>query len=337
MNPEISSTALHQKLRSFADVITGNDSYFGEIYHALQGLHDLLVSIGGVNANASVTKGTVSGTGYAVSPGEAARCIFDLSRTVKFGRGLIRAIQHQLTRNTGRPVAVLYAGCGPYALLFLLIVPYFTKEEIQFTFVDIHEASVSSAEKLLKAFGVEDHVEAITAADATTYNPEKKFDILLSETMQNALRKEPQVAIVTHLVQFLNDNGIMVPESISVKPVFVETNIRNVLMKGESAEGFVSPAVVEHEMIGELNIATAKRVSPFPKKTILFDPAFLSANYCFELCTAIKVWENETLTGFDCGITLPFKIAEADTLAGKRGASFTYIHDDDPHFECEIF
>ena len=71
-----------------------------------------------VTPGANLSEGrTLLDSGMAVSPLTAAFCAREVFRTAAFIKGLGEAVQD--AARDDRPVRVLYAGCGPYALLAL--------------------------------------------------------------------------------------------------------------------------------------------------------------------------------------------------------------------------
>ena len=56
-------------------------------------------------------------SGWAISPVQAALCAREPLRSAAFMRALVLAVTQRLRED--RPVRVLYAGCGPFALLAL--------------------------------------------------------------------------------------------------------------------------------------------------------------------------------------------------------------------------
>lgn len=61
---------------------------------------------------------TITAQGKAVSPTTAAQCAEDVQRTRIFMQGVYAAIQQKLQRHSYHPIEVLYAGTGPFGLLW---------------------------------------------------------------------------------------------------------------------------------------------------------------------------------------------------------------------------
>ncbi|PKM17763.1 MAG: hypothetical protein CVV11_16780 [Gammaproteobacteria bacterium HGW-Gammaproteobacteria-15] len=166
------------------------------------------------------TEATDTANGKAVSPITAAQCAEDPERSRVFMQGLYQAITDKVSRyNTaknGRPVQLLYAGTGPFGWLLLPLLPLFSPAQLQVTLLDIHPQSMHRLTKLLQHFNVADRIAMQVVADATQWQPlpEQRFDLILSETMKHMLQQEPQVAIFSHLQQFLTPDGDLIPQQI---------------------------------------------------------------------------------------------------------------------------
>jgi len=154
--------------------------------------------------------------GTCLSPADAANCMLDTKRTVYFVRGLHSAIKHLQEKNPGKKITILYAGCGPLATLALPITKQFSHEEVGFTLVDIHEASLTHVAQLIKKLKLQDYFDNLICTDATQMEPEKEYDILISETMGRSLLFEPQLAITENLRKYIKKDGILIPEEINL-------------------------------------------------------------------------------------------------------------------------
>ena len=122
-------------------------------------------------------------SGLAISPTLAAMCIRESFRTLAFIRGLAASISDALHPN--RPVRVLYAGCGPFALLAVPLMTVFPGKQATFTLLDIHQECVDSVLSLVNALGLSSHLDGAVCGDATLYEipAGRKPDVIVSETI----------------------------------------------------------------------------------------------------------------------------------------------------------
>ena len=332
-----------ESLQAYANALTGDDATFIEIKSAADNLHSLFVKAGGINALADDAPGTYSAFGLAVSPVSAGRCLLDSMRTRKFARGLRLALNHKLQSGSNKPLNVLYAGSGPYALLAVLMTPYFKPEELQFSIIDIHRKSVDSVKEIISQFNLSAYFKEVILSDAIKYKAAEnnKPDVLIIEAMLNALQKESQVAIAANLAPQLSDDGIMIPEEITVTPVFIEIHIRNAMMLGNDISNFTQAASHPLAPAVKLNkasaIAASKNINrPFIPLVLKPEEDFLLPNYELELQTTIKVWGEEMLQLSDSALTMPLKIASGEELFGKKRITFNYNNGPLPGFTWKI-
>lgn len=158
-------------------------------------------------------------SGIAISTKEAAHCTTDYLRTTRFIKGVYAAIEELIRRFPNERLRILYAGCGPYATLILPVLPFFSEKQLEVVLLDINPYSLDSARELIEELQVKnDHMNFI-AADATVYEKKEGFHLIITETMFQALIREPQVAITEHLRKQLIPNGIFIPEDIQLDAV----------------------------------------------------------------------------------------------------------------------
>lgn len=249
-------------------------------------------------------------SGLAISPTLAAMCIRELFRTTAFVRGLGTAIRDALY--SGRPAHVLYAGCGPYATLAVPLMAAFTREQVSFTLLDIHQESLDKALALIDSFGLSHYVDASVCADATRYRipADEKPDVIVSETMAVCLHNEPQVSIARHLLAQAPD-ARMVPQSVSVEACLLDLSREHVVMPAGFDGEFPQPARdrIYLGKIFELDTANIHRWEglagdrlPAGRVTI---PAQPESRYRPYLLTRIEVYGDARLQDYDCSLTPP--------------------------------
>ncbi len=153
--------------------------------------------------------------GIAINPNLAAQCFTDYLRTHRFMLGTYQCAL-QLINQGIKPIRILYAGTGPYATIVLPLLYLFSEEEISITAIEINNNSYMYANQLIRKLKKEKYFNSFLLTDAITYTTDKKFDIIISETMDKALTREPQLAIFSNLVNYLSPTGHLIPECIKV-------------------------------------------------------------------------------------------------------------------------
>lgn len=182
-------------------------------------LVDLLAAaVGARSREEAITSGeTRLAAGLALSPAMAAMCAEDFVRTIVFLRGLRAAVARHRAGDPGRPTRVLYAGTGPYATLAVPLMCLMDPAEVCFTLLEVHPEALRSAERVVRHFGLGDFVDRTHAVDALAHvvDPAAPPDVILVETMQACLDKEPQVAVVRHLAAQA-PAAVLVPEEVRI-------------------------------------------------------------------------------------------------------------------------
>ena len=273
-------------------------------------LRPIFEEAGGLTANAAVdiaTGETKTDRGVAISPTMAAMCLDDFARTVQFIRGIHAAINE---RSTGSPVRVLYAGCGPWATLAVPLMSVFDRGQVRFTLIDLHEESIRSAERIIRALGLDDHVDEFVVADASEYRiADNSPDVIVVEMLRAALASEPQVAVVRHLSAQTPD-ALMIPQQVRIDLTLV--NASRELAVGDSA--------VERDRIAVGTVFDLDR-STDAKPIVVTVPEFDERRYQPMLLTTVRIYADYSLTDYDSGITLPKKI---DNIAAGNTVEFAY-------------
>jgi predicted RNA methylase len=265
-------------------------------------------------------------SGKAISPEGAAHCLLEMKRTAIFLRGIKQAID--LKMGDGKEqVKILYAGCGPYATLITPLLHYYSVDKISVTLLDINSVSLNSAEKLIKEFDLADYIDQFILADAATYEVDRPYDIVISETMQAGLKNEPQVAITQNLISQCKPNTIFIPEQITIDVYLRKRGI----WQGDQLleEGGEINHLCELFSVNKTNLDSSNY-----RKVITLPPTF-NKPYDLLLYTTIKVFDNEVLGLNDCSLNMPLRYFELRDNCPKS-IEFWYNQSNKPKIESKI-
>lgn len=149
----------------------------------------------------------------------AASCVLDHERTVLFAQGVYRAINELHKRFPAERLEICYAGTGPFATQVTSIITQLDPAKVRFTLIDENEASLGILKRLTEKLDLDSHFDVYDRgrfiwADARTYTPQRKFHLILTETMHSALTSEPQAEITANLAQHLVEGGIFLPNEV---------------------------------------------------------------------------------------------------------------------------
>lgn len=306
-------------LKQYCDHLINPQSGWEERRQLLQKMHDLFVQLGAFDAhNEELRSQHIDlNSGSAIAPTWAAMCMSDIARTCRFVAGVKQAITDSIAVQKEKPVQVLDAGCGPYGLLSLLPALYFSPAEVQFTLLDIFPGNINSARTLIDALGMQHYFAELVCADALTYtwSQQAPLHILVTETMNRALSKEPQVAISLHLSPQLAPGGILIPEAIEVRLKCVDRKKRN-----EFSQSVAEEETLPHDLyLEDLGLvirldkdSTEAGISQRPLCTIQLPMYFNAEQQQLELDTHVRIYKEYELGRNESGITLPC------VIAGKR-------------------
>jgi len=291
-----------------------------------------------IDEKSSVVEGeTAAANGLAISPTQAAMCAGEFQRTAMFLRGLHDAIAEAVERSSSEPVRVLYAGSGPYATLAVPLMTVFPPEQVQFTVLDIHLESIASAKSVVQRLGLERSVESFVVADACEYEipADAVPDIILSETMSAALEREPQIAIMRHLLGQAPD-AVIIPESVKVDAFLVDTEneIDVVVPESGGAHTTGQPDRIPVGPVFELNASTIKSWASLscdrlPAAAIQLPPP-PNPHYRPFLFTTIATHGEHVLRTHDSSLTGIREITDIGDISKGRTVEFHYRLGADP-------
>ena len=291
-------------------------------------LYSLCSSVTGIDGGSTHTDDsneTRLPNGSAISPKDAARCVLDYSRTSKFLRGIHAAIVEAQKRFPNTTLEILYAGCGPFAPLALPLTSRFSSDEIQFSLLDIHQRSLDAAQRIFHAFGLSSFVREYIHADVTSYVHHSPFHLVITETMQRALEKEPQVAITFNLAPQLRQGGIFIPQKISVNACFYDPVLETTQLHRIRIDlGPILELTAEH-----LHIPSDELCLP---AVVLETPGEANKSLGLMLRTRVKVFESVVLDEYESGITCPAVLHDFSWTNPGTAIEFVYSLGAEPGF-----
>lgn len=297
--PPVNTTTIKHKLTLLSADILAPGVFHDRLAPAVMAFADTLFDAVNLDGNDADSRESVyTDHGKAIGPFWAALCVREVIRTQRFCRGLYKAVKQASTKQVKpQPVHVVYAGTGPFATLALPVMLNFSPQQVQFTLLEINNESLNHLKKLIDLLELNSHVRSFELCDASLYQlPNKEVDIVISETMNYALLKEPQINIMLNMVQQLAHRDVaFIPQAISVG-----------IAKNHSLVSLCN--------LYTFNIATYHKIIKqsanqqpwvFDETDFRYSPD-MKNNLVYT--TSIVVFDDEELNHPDCSLNLPQKV-----------------------------
>lgn len=315
----------------FTDILPllGHDLLFDDDYSkisaALHQLHEWCASYTGIHASHIEDKDVYLSSGKAISPTKAAHCLLEPERTRKFLKGIYDAILDLKQLFPNERIHILYAGTGPYSTLILPLLPFFKPEDIGVYMMDINPISLKALHHLYHQNKLGAYVIEWLETDASKFNlGERNIHLVISETMQNALKREPQVAIMRNLIPQLPAGRIFIPQQITVDVCVLNPGheVRRLTLKDFRPE---------RQNLGRIFTINQQNLQQKPVR--IFIPSYQESEGLFYL-THITTYKQHQLEIYQCSLTLPQRFAQKEKLANKE-LLFDYVMNENPHFHYQ--
>lgn len=328
-----------EQLREIVDTLLLSDNY-QELNHAVLKVHSLLSHLSGMNDDSSDSVSTALPFGEALSPINAARCVSDAARTLKFFRGIYAALLEAQQRFTNQAIEILYAGCGPFATLVMPLVTQFKADQIQITLLDIHARSLESAKHVIERLGLTEYIRDYIQSDAASYVHPRPLHMVITETMQQALSKEPQVAITVNLAPQLCRRGIFIPERVTIDAYLCDPHkehmarrVRRDRIKLGRVFELTAEKAIEVTSTSGNRSCDAKTNLPAGTMDL---PRKIAEQLNLMLATTITVFDEIVIGEYESGLTHPLWFYDfRGANAGDR-IEFKYCLESSPGFKWQI-
>jgi predicted RNA methylase len=163
---------------------------------------------------------------------DAVHCLLDKNRTFAFLDAIEKSVK------PGEVVVEAGMGTGILAIMAAAL-------GAEVYGIEINKYTLELARQLSQVFiknGLFDQKNLLLIeADASTWNPTKQIDLIISENIYAGMFYEMQIPIVNHLISYLNSSGRVIPDGMSSYVIL--TQVDKPLFKGHG-ESF-SPSQAE--------------------------------------------------------------------------------------------
>ncbi len=251
--------------------------------------------------------------GRALGTYWAAACLDDLLRTRQFVRGIHKAIQNK--HQNKETIHILYAGTGPFAILILPFIFRYSRQQIQYTLLEINPLTFKILTECFSKFGLHENTVRFEQQDATKYKiTNDPPDIIISETMQNALTKEQQVPIFFNLMKQVPEQTLFIPEKIEIFLGLKNSDIASEWIKKEDYRKVKQVFELSKKTLPiKRKLALEEDAVPdFPALVTILEKDHLKGTNQLVLITEIQVYQDEWIEINESGLTTPFLIMNFD-------------------------
>lgn len=268
----------------------------------------------------------------------AALCLDDIMRTRQFIRGIDQAIKEKIKK---KPIHILYAGTGPFATLILPFFFRYAKQDIKYTLLEVNPFTFNILQNVISKLGLEGYNITLVNDDATKYqiDPNNEPDIIISETMQNALAKEQQVPIFLNLMSQVKHDPIFIPEKIELYIGHKKAGIPIEKLHKKHYNKIDKVFEVSKESMFSANPSEKQSTQskPFSKKKTVIENEILTESDILLIITEIQVYKNEKIGVNDSGLTTPTFIYEIpNNLKGVINVDTQYIISSEPKLDYKV-
>ncbi len=318
-----------RQLQHYANIILAPELHYGEVRQACNDLFHWFSALTDFTEETNTGSDLFLENGKALGPGSAALCLLDFMRTRQFIRGIQAAIDDRMKAKSLSPLILLYAGIGPFASLLTPICSLYSPEQIQLVLLEFNPYSYKTALRLFNKLELDSFLLHHELADACNWKIPDHLqpDILISETMNKSLEKEPQVKLVSHLIAQCNLDPILIPAVITISAALIEKrfNIPDNI--------FYLTELIRFDKKMAASIGNGERGLNFFNEGVIVDlPADKKSYTDFCLVTEIEVYEGIKILSGESAISLSVRISSLDKILLPARLLFQYEFGNNPGF-----
>lgn len=308
-----------EHIRALAQTLVSDHSTPGEQREAAIALFDAfaeIIEFDDSHPDEAQLRETWVDGGRAISLREAARCLKEFRRSNRFMKAVQAAIAAARKRFPGETIELLYAGTGPFAPLVLPLAHHWAADEVRYTLLDIHDSSLQATRKIAEYLGVSDRIRGWECGNAVTFQcaPGYRPHLLVTETMQQGLRDETQVAISRNLVPQIRDHGLLVPEQIRLFATLTAPQFF-----GET------PSEAHHQQLGTVMTLNQGNAANGGECFSIDWPDSQPPGHPALLHTHIRVFGDIELTYSECSLNVPTELPlPPDNQTPRSSLQFKY-------------
>lgn len=172
-----------------------------------------LAKIGKHIPHLAETHSAVGGSVFSML--DSMSCLRDEVRTKLFTTAVTDAV-NEVSRKRTDDSEILVVDAGAGSVPIMAIVAAFANERVRCLCFESNESSCEMARLILSEIGLGDRITVIHGDARTIVIDGMKIDVLVSETMDTGLLREPMVDILAQHTHNLADDGVCIPSSVEV-------------------------------------------------------------------------------------------------------------------------
>ena len=335
-----------KRISEIAKVLIDDELDYLKLSNSLKDYKNLLFEISEIQLNHEEHRNNIYlDSGKAIATEWAIRCIDDIMRTKQFVKGVFEAVKDVQQIKGNDPVYILYAGTGPFATLALPLISLFDHTEIQFVFLEINPVSMAAVKKTINELEADTYIHSFHECDATKFDipSDIEIDIVLTECLQCALAKEPQVSITFNLIKQLKKDVILIPEDISLYIGLSDTTKINHMSGSDSSEEINShytnsPAVysLNKELVWNYRTNGPENGLSFEPVEVDFESIGRDHFNQVTINTEITVYKDNHIKYNESGLTIPNIILDIYDESPPKGIRTQYLVSNSPVLKTEF-